>query len=72
MDKLDKIIAEFLSVKYDREWKPYLTETERKIFVLYYFKKYSIIQISLEVHYSDRQVKRKLKDIRNKINELIP
>lgn len=71
MDKLQKIVAEFLSSKFD-EWKPYLTEIEQAVFILYYFKGYSITKISFEVNYSDRQVRRLLKSARKKIYKLLP
>lgn len=45
MDKLEKIIAEFLSEKFN-EWKEYLTTKEQAVFALFYFKGYSIIKIA--------------------------
>lgn len=71
MTKLDKLIADLLSPKFE-EWKPYLTKEEQVVFGLIYFKDYSIIQAANEIHYSDRQTKRILKSARKKINKLIP
>lgn len=71
MDKIDKIIADFLSVKFE-EWKPYLNKNEQAVFILYYFKGYKIFQIAMEINYSEIQVKRILKSARKKINKLLP
>lgn len=71
MDKLDKLIAGLLSPKFE-EWKPYLTKEEQAVFGLTYFKDLSQIQISMELNYSDRQVRRILKSARKKINKLLP
>ena len=71
MDKIDKIIAEILSDKFE-EWKPYLNKNEQAVFILYYFKGYKIFQIAMEINYSERQVKRILKSARKKINKLLP
>ena len=71
MDKFDKIIGMFLSSKFD-EWKPYLTKEEQTVFILYYFKGYSIYEISSELNYCDRQIYRWLKSARKKINKLLP
>lgn len=71
MDKIDKIIADFLSVKFE-EWKPYLNKNEQAVFILYYFKCYKIFQIAMEINYSEIQVKRILKSARKKINKLLP
>lgn len=71
MTKLDKLIADLLSPKFE-EWKPYLTKEEQAVFGLVYFKDYSIIQVANEIHYSDRQTKRILKSARKKINKLLP
>lgn len=71
MDKLEKIVADFLSNKFN-EWKPYLNTNEQAVFILYYFKGYTITKISLEINYSDSQVKRILKSARKKINKLLP
>lgn len=71
MDKIEQIVANFLSSKFD-EWKPYLTETEQAVFILYYFKGYKIFQIAMEINYSEIQVKRILKSARKKINKLLP
>jgi RNA polymerase sigma factor (sigma-70 family) len=71
MDKLEKIVANFLSSKFD-EWKPYLNTNEQAVFILYYFKGYKIFQIAMEINYSEIQVKRILKSARKKINKLLP
>lgn len=71
MDKLQKLVSDFLSAKFD-EWKSGMNENERVVFALYYFKGYSIIKISQEVNYSERQVKRILKSARKKVYKLIP
>lgn len=71
MDKIDKIIAEFLSKRFE-DWKPYLTKEEQAVFILTYFKDYTAIKVGLEIGYSDRQVRRILKSARKKINKLIP
>lgn len=71
MDKLEKIIAEFLSEKFN-EWKEYLTTEEQAVFALFYFKGYSIIKIAEETHYCDRTVKRYLRSARKKINKHLP
>lgn len=71
VDKIDKIIGEFLSEKFE-EWKPFLNRIEQAVFVLRYFKHYSIVKISNEIYYSERSVKRYLKSAKRKINRLIP
>lgn len=71
MDKLEQIIANFLSSKFD-EWKPYLNTDEQAVFILYYFKGYKIFQIAMEINYSERQIFRILKSARKKINKLLP
>lgn len=71
MDKLEKIVAEFLSEKF-KDWKDHLTTEEQAVFILYYFKGYSIIRIAEETHYCDRTVKRYLRSARKKINKLLP
>ena len=71
MDKIQEIVANFLSVKFE-DWKPYLTETEQAVFILHYFKGKKIYQIAMEINYSDVQVKRILKKARNKIYKLLP
>ena len=71
MDKLEQIIANFLSSKFD-EWKPYLNTNEQAVFILYYFKGYKIFQIAMEINYSERNVKRLLNSARKKINKLLP
>ena len=71
MDKIDKIVAEFLSTRFD-DWKPYLTKEEQAVFILKEFKDYSDILIGYEIGYSDRQVRRIYKSARKKINKLIP
>ena len=71
MDKIQEIVADFLSVKF-KNWKPYLTETEQAVFILYYFKGKKIYQIAMEINYSEVQVKRILKSARKKIYRLLP
>ena len=71
MDKIQEIVADFLSVKFD-EWKPYLTENEQAVFILHYFKGKKIYQIAMEINYSEVQVKRILKSARKKIYKLLP
>lgn len=71
MDKLEKIVADFISEKFE-EWKPFLTKEEQVVFILRYFKHYSITKISQEIYYSERSVKRYLKSVKRKINKLIP
>ncbi len=71
MDKIDKIVAEFLSKRFD-DWKPYLTKEEQAVFILKEFKDYSDTKVGYEIGYSDRQVRRIYKSARKKINKLIP
>lgn len=71
MDKIDKLVSDFLSTKFD-EWKPYMTTAEQDVFALYYFKGYTIYQIAPEVGYCERHVKRLLKSARRKIYKLLP
>jgi len=71
MDKIEKIVANFLSTKFE-EWKPYLNNIEQAVFILYYFKGYKVWQIAIEVSYSEAQVNRILKSARKKINKLLP
>lgn len=71
MDKLDKVIASFLSTRFE-DWKPYLTKDEQAVFILREFQGYSVIQTGLEIGYSERQVKRIYKSARKKINKLLP
>jgi len=71
LDKLEKLVSDFLSVKFE-EWKQYMTSSEQSIFALYYFKGYTIAQISIEVGYCERHVKRLLKSARKKVYKLIP
>lgn len=71
MDKIDKIIAEFLSQRFD-DWKGYLTKEEQAVFILREFKGYSVIKTGLELGYSDRQIIRLSKSARKKINKLLP
>lgn len=71
MDKIEKIVADFLSTRFE-EWKPFLTTTEQAVFILHYFKGKKIYQIAMEINYSEIQVKRILKSARNKIYKLLP
>lgn len=71
MDKIDKLISELLSPKFE-EWKPHLTKEEQAVFGLTYFKDFSQIQIAMELNYSDRQVRRILKSAKRKINKILP
>lgn len=71
MDKLEQIVANFLSSKFE-EWKPYLNTDEQAVFILYYFKGYKTFQIAMEINYSERQIFRILKSARKKINKLLP
>lgn len=71
MDKLEKLIADFLSPKFE-EWKPYLTKEEQAVFILTYFKGYTRVKSAIEIGYSEVQVKRILKSARKKINKLLP
>lgn len=71
MDKIDKIVADFLSKRFD-DWKPHLTKEEQAVFILREFKGYSVIQTANEIGYSDRQVRRLYKSARKKINRLLP
>jgi RNA polymerase sigma factor (sigma-70 family) len=71
MDKIKQIIADFLSIKFE-DWKPYLTETEQAVFILFYFKGKKDYQIAMELNYSDRQIRRILKSARKKIYRLLP
>lgn len=70
MTKLDKLIADLLLPKFEY-WKQYLTQNERRAFELFYIKKYTVIQISQEMNYSDRQVNRLLKSARVKVEKHI-
>lgn len=71
MDKIQEIVANFLSVKFE-DWKPYLNENEQAVFILHYFKGKKIYQIAMEINYSEVQVKRILKSARKKIYRLLP
>lgn len=71
MDKIQEIVANFLSVKFE-DWKPYLTENEQAVFILHYFKGKKLYQIAMEINYSERQIFRILKSARKKINKLLP
>lgn len=71
MDKLQKLVSDFLSTKFE-EWKIDMTDKESVVFALFYFKGYSIIQISQEIQYSDSQVKRILKSARKKVYKKLP
>lgn len=71
MDKIQEIVADFLSVKFE-DWKPYLSENEQAVFILHYFKGKKIYQIAMEINYSEVQVKRILKSARKKIYRLLP
>lgn len=71
MDKIQEIVANFLSVKFE-DWKPYLTENEQAVFILHYFKGKKLYQIAMEINYSEVQVKRILKSARKKIYKLLP
>lgn len=71
MEKLDKLIADLLSPKFE-EWKSYLTKEEQAVFGLTYFKGYSRVKTAMEIGYSEVQVKRILKSARKKINKLLP
>lgn len=71
MDKIDRIVANFLSERFN-DWKDHLTKEEQAVFILREFKKMSIIQISFEINYSERQVRRIYKSARRKINKLLP
>lgn len=71
MNKLDKLVSDFLSTKFD-EWKPYMTSAEQDVFKLYYFCGFTIAKISIEVGYCERHVKRLLKSARKKIYKLLP
>ena len=71
MDKIQEIVADFLSVKFE-DWKPYLTENEQAVFILHYFKGKKLYQIAMEINYSEVQVKRILKSARKKIYKLLP
>ena len=71
MDKIEQIVANFLSVKFE-DWKPYLTQNEQAVFILHYFKGKKIYQIAMEINYSEVQVKRILKSARKKIYKLLP
>lgn len=71
MDKIQEIVANFLSVKFE-DWKPYLNKNEQAVFILHYFKGKKIYQIAMEINYSEVQVKRILKSARKKIYKLLP
>lgn len=71
MDKLQKLVSEFLSDKF-KEWKPYLDQNESRAFELYYIKKYSIVKIAQEMNYSSREINRILKSAREKVIKHIP
>ena len=71
MDKIDKIVGEFLSSRFE-DWKPYLNENEQAVFILHYFKGKKIEQICVEINFSERQVYRILKSARKKIYKLLP
>lgn len=71
MDKIQEIVADFLSVKFE-DWKPYLNENEQAVFILHYFKGKKIEQICVEINFSERQVYRILKSARKKIYRLLP
>lgn len=71
MDKIQEIVANFLSVKFE-DWKPYLTEKEQAVFILFYFKGKKLYEIGLELNYSQRHIRRILKTARNKIYKILP
>lgn len=71
MDKLNKLISDFLSEKFN-EWKPYLTEEEQKVFEAYFLKNMSTLQISFEMNYSQRNIQKILIRAKKKIYNLLP
>ena len=71
MDKIDKIVADFLSKRFN-DWKPYLTKEEQAVFILREFKGYSVIKTAMEIGYSESSVKRLHSSARKKINKLLP
>lgn len=71
MDKLNKLISDFLSTKFD-EWKPFLNENEQIVFGLFYFKGMTTYQIAMEMHYCERNVQKILAKARKKIYKLLP
>lgn len=70
-DKIDKIIAEVLSEKFE-EWKPFLDKVEQVVIILRLFKKYPVVKICREIYYSEKAVKHYLKTAKRKIKKLIP
>ena len=70
-DKIDEIIAGFTSPKFE-EWKPFLTRLEQVVFGLKYFKHFSTAQISNEIYYNERAVKKYLKSAKKKIKRQLP
>lgn len=70
MDKLQKLVATFLSEKFE-DWESVLTDNEKAVFSLFYLKGYSIVKIAQEINYSDRQVKRILQSARKKIYKVL-
>lgn len=71
MDKLQKLISDFLSVKF-KDWKQYLDKRESRAFELRHIKRYSIIRIAQEMNYSSREINRILKSAREKVIKHIP
>lgn len=70
MDKLQRLVAKFLSERFE-SWENVLTDNEKAVFSLFYLKGYSIVKIAQEINYSDRQVKRILQSARRKIYKVI-
>lgn len=66
-----KAVKDFVSKKFN-EWKPHLTDAEQQIFYLHYFCNWTVIKISMEVNYSERNVKRILRKARKKVYKLLP
>lgn len=71
MDKLQKLVSDFLSEKF-KEWKPFLTVEEQEAFIAYYFKGMTTLQISFEMNYSQRNIQKLLRKARRKIYKILP
>lgn len=71
MDKLNRLIADFLSIKF-QEWKSYLSDDEQQVFIAYYFKGMTTLQISFEMNYTQRNIQKILNKAKKKIYRLLP
>lgn len=71
MDKLQKLISDFLSVKF-KDWKQFLDKREVQAFELRHIKRYSIVRVAQEMNYSSREINRILKSAKEKVIKYLP